>query len=201
MSENMVNSPKHYNMGKIEVIDAIEDWGLDFCLANVITVFDGVRTVEIHRDGTIFSFVKPWNAKTFRKIKLKGSSLKTGYVWVVFGNKQVYVHRLIATLFIPNPQKKPCVNHKDGNKKNNSVENLEWVTYSENHLHSYRELGRKTPLGTDRGGGVCYDKRRDNWMTYVGTTPNRKYLGRYASESEAREAVRKFREKRNVQKK
>lgn len=46
------------------------------------------------------------------------------------------IHRVIAETFIPNPNNLPCVNHKDGNKRNNDVSNLEWVTYSENMKHA-----------------------------------------------------------------
>ena len=49
-----------------------------------------------------------------------------------------YIHRLIATSFIPNPYNKPEVNHKDGNKLNNAVANLEWVTHAENVQHAYK---------------------------------------------------------------
>lgn len=53
-------------------------------------------------------------------------------------SKMLYLHRLIAQAFIPNPENKPCINHKDCNKQNNKIENLEWVTYSENTVHGVK---------------------------------------------------------------
>ena len=72
-----------------------------------------------------------------------------GYKKVVLSKngrqKSFQVHRLVALAFIPNPGKKPQVNHIDGNPSNNRLENLEWATGGENLIHSYAVLGRVTP--------------------------------------------------------
>lgn len=79
-----------------------------------------------------------------------GSIDHCGYRHTILNRKNRNFHRVIAETFIPNPNNLPCVNHKDGNKLNNSVHNLEWCTHSENTLHSYR-AGLQT---TNRWGKV-----------------------------------------------
>lgn len=54
------------------------------------------------------------------------------------------IHRLVAITFLPNPKNLPQINHKDGNKWNNRLENLEWCTGSENMQHAYK-IGLQTP--------------------------------------------------------
>jgi len=70
--------------------------------------------------------------------KLRKLYINEYYVFntgVTGSTKTIRVHRAIAQCFIPNPENKPCVNHIDGNKLNNSIENLEWVTFKENTVH------------------------------------------------------------------
>lgn len=66
----------------------------------------------------------------------------TGYYRVSFYNKgkkeRVFIHRLVAETFIPNPENKKQVNHINEDKSDNSVKNLEWTTQEENELHSMR---------------------------------------------------------------
>lgn len=79
-------------------------------------------------------------AKRKEKI-LKPLKLTKGYLGIRLYNginaKTFKIHRLVAKAFIPNPEKLPQVNHLDGNKENNSVDNLEWCNQIQNMKHSY----------------------------------------------------------------
>lgn len=67
---------------------------------------------------------------------LKGQPNGKGYLRVSIGGQLRFVHRMVAEKYIPNPEGKEQVNHKDGNKLNNRADNLEWVTNQENRNHA-----------------------------------------------------------------
>ena len=83
---------------------------------------------------------------------MSGSVCNNGYRYVELGRRRrAKVHRLVALAFIPNPENKPQVNHIDGDKLNNCVNNLEWSTAKENTIHSYATGLNKGQKGEDNG--------------------------------------------------
>lgn len=75
--------------------------------------------------------------KPMRHTNHKGGYLRLGLVLDNGYKQSLLLHRVVAITFIPNEQNKPEVNHIDGNKHNNSVTNLEWVTREENQQHAF----------------------------------------------------------------
>lgn len=67
----------------------------------------------------------------------QGTIHESGYIWVSIFPKNYLLHRLVAKVFIPNPENKEQVNHMDGNKENAFVNNLEWCTNIENQIHKF----------------------------------------------------------------
>lgn len=92
---------------------------------------------------------------------------KAEYPWVSIRSKNYLVHRLVALTFIDNPENKPVVNHIDSDKWNSRVDNLQWVTYSENTVHAVES------------GTVKNTKSVEQY------TPSGQFVGRYVSTNEA----------------
>ena len=151
----------------------------------------------------------PYEISSLGKIRnLQGKVLKTyiqnsGYEQIKINYQGLHIHksihRLVAEAFIPNPLNKEYVNHIDGNKLNNTVDNLEWCTNSENILHARKTglnpynkptLGLKLKPRSNNAKqsqylGVHWDKSRQRWRAVV-VLDKVKYLQkRYNSEYEA----------------
>lgn len=97
---------------------------------------------------------------------------KYGYLYVSFPEngkvKKVRIHRLVATTFIPNPENKATVDHINGNKEDNRVSNLQWLSYKEN-LNKYWELHRKPVICVENG--IVY-KSSYQAATELGVSPS-----------------------------
>lgn len=125
---------------------------------------------EIWKPVSIEPFNKHYQVSSLGRVKslerkyvIKDTILKLhkdddGYLHCGFNlrglKKTLQVHRLVGLSFIPNPLNNPLINHKDGNRENNVIDNLEWVTPSENMIHSFRVLKRVHPL-LGRTKGRC----------------------------------------------
>lgn len=110
---------------------------------------NGYEEYEISNLGRVKSF------KRDRKGKIMKPKFSGEYLAVTLcadgQQERKTIHRLVAEHFIPNPSRLPWVNHKDGNKLDNKVTNLEWVTPSENNNHAY-EIGLKKGVKGEKHG-------------------------------------------------
>lgn len=109
-----------------------------------ITGYEGIYQVSnLGRVKSLARIIKRGKIEQHRKQKILTPSLcRGGYLSAIISNeaisKRIKIHRLVAQAFIPNPDNKPQVNHINGVKTDNKMENLEWMTCKENIIHSIR---------------------------------------------------------------
>lgn len=117
---------------------------------------------------------------------------KSGYHFIILSKNHkkfnTSVHRLVAIAFIPNPDNKPTVNHIDGNKDNNNVDNLEWATYKEQLMHSFRIGIRCRQCNVERKCVLIYPNNK--FIKFETIDSLNKFLGK--SRSFCANKIRKY---------
>lgn len=149
---------------------------------------------KVTRDGHVFS------VKSNRYIKETVN--KDGYVRVTLsinGKVRTYlVHRLVAVVYVDNPNNYPEVNHKDENKENNSADNLEWCTSKYNNNYGSRKIRyaiTKSEKSFYNQCGVGFHKRDSVWFANIRINGVLKHLGYFTSKQEAIVARKEAEEK------
>ncbi len=107
------------------------------------------ETYELYKNGDVYSqkHRKSNKGRGHNGKWLQKNLAKNGYYYYTLGRGigRIAVHRLIAENYIPNPSNLKCVNHKNGIKTDNRIENLEWCTHGQNNQHAY-DTGLKPKL-------------------------------------------------------
>jgi len=91
---------------------------------------------DVTKEGDVYSYTKRSRGRLIKGWISSGGHIQVR-CYVNGKTSDLLVHRLVAIKYIPNPENKPHINHKDGVKTNNCVDNLEWCTASENLKHAY----------------------------------------------------------------
>jgi hypothetical protein len=119
-----------------------------------ISDFGNIRSLD--------RYVNTTYGKRIEKGKILKKPISHGYCRIALQKngfiRKIMIHRLVSLAFIENIENKEQVNHINGIKNDNRVENLEWVTQSENELHSYRILNKKSLQGQLHGNSKLTEK-------------------------------------------
>jgi len=125
------------------------------------------------------------NKQCLHKARLRKPSLSEYRMIALSRDNIVRVYkisRLVASHFIEKKPNKNIVNHKDGNKYNDNIVNLEWVSYSENAIHAFNNSLNKKK---NTVAGIFFEKRRQKWSAYIYRNNKNIFVGRFNSEKEA----------------
>jgi len=143
------------------------------------------KTIEGFSNYSVSNLGNVANQKTGRILTIRLN--RGGYNIVDFSlNGKKYtkqVHRLVAKAFIENPCNKPCVDHIDNNRTNNNVNNLRWVTKSENSMNA--SLSSNNTSGIK---GISFHKASNKWQAIIQLNGKNKHIGLYNTKEDAIEA-------------
>jgi hypothetical protein len=145
--------------------------GLNIYMRKAMRGFENIY--EIDTEGNVYSL-------KFNKVrKLKPGKTSAGYYTVDLRkdgkSKTHYIHRLVAEAFVENPDNKPQVDHYDGDRTNNKVENLRWVSHQQNQFNT-------------KAKGFYFNKRAGKYQAYITVDRKRIHLGLHDTEEAARAA-------------
>lgn len=130
------------------------------------------KKIQIDEQDTNYSISSKGQVRNDITGMMMKQGLQQGYYHITLalgGNKikRMRVHRLVALAFIPNPENKPYVNHIDGNRQNNNIENLEWTTPAENAQHAVKTGLRRKTTGRPV---IQYSLAGEEMITYASAT-------------------------------
>jgi hypothetical protein len=154
-------------------------------ISKKMEVFKKINSIS--NKHTITNYGRCFVEKSNGKMVQTGSLDAYGYVRVFIDGKYLKVHRLVAEYFLDNFSKDLTINHKDFNKQNNHVDNLEAITANENLKHYYENKKKLTT--TSRAIGVSYHKGLNKWVTRKTIDGKRYNLGVFDTEKESIEAL------------
>lgn len=103
-----------------------------YAVSNLGSIKSHPKTI-VYRDGRRYNY----SSKVLSPFQKDGGYPHVNLFYATGKAKTVDIHRVVAETFIPNPENKPEVNHKDGDKSNNHFKNLEWATSKENKTHGF----------------------------------------------------------------
>jgi hypothetical protein len=147
---------------------------------------------SITRDGRVWSH----RQGKWRKFN-PGDGRYNGVILTKHGKQyHTCIHRLLATIFIPNPENKPCINHINANKSDNRLENLEWVTSQENNDHAQASGlfpdRKRSAAKQSKYKNVSWYQKDCKWVVRKRYHKGDYYLGSFDDEDEAYSVLQTF---------
>jgi hypothetical protein len=143
------------------------------------------KKVKSYDNYSVSNFGNVRNDTTNRILKPGINSRGYCYVNLCNNNKKqnMTIHRLIALAFIPNPDNKKCIDHIDNSKINNNINNLRWVTYSENNMNRSMHCNNSSGFK-----GISWIKTSNKWSSQIRIDDINIHLGLYNTKEQAAKA-------------